>query len=170
MPTRGVALVVQYVAWDTSGNSGKTGDSANHTLRWVKDGTSAAPSAPSITEIDSTNAPGLYKASISASEADCNIGTLCGKSSTSGVAIIPITIAFENGPEIADHILTRNWASVALSVPNRCLLNAARFLRNLWAISGSSLTVKKEDDSTEAFGGSLTVDGNGRITGFTPSA
>ena len=43
MATRGVAMTIAYVAWDTEANAGKTGDVANHTLRWIKDGTAAAP-------------------------------------------------------------------------------------------------------------------------------
>lgn len=94
MPAKGESLTLQFVAWDTSANSGKTGDSANFTLRWVKDGTSAAPSN-SPSEIDATNLPGVYKITLTASEASCNVGTLGGKSSTSNVSIIPITIVFD---------------------------------------------------------------------------
>ena len=100
MATRGVAMTIQYVAWDTSANAGKTGDAANHTLRWVKDGVAAAPTnTPS--EVDATNCPGVYKLTITASEADCNVGTLCGKSATANVAIMPVTIQFERLPDAA---------------------------------------------------------------------
>ena len=76
MATRGVAQTVEFIAWNTSGNAGKTGDGANFTMRWVKDGTSSALTTTTVTEIDSTNCPGLYKVSISSTEADCNIGYL----------------------------------------------------------------------------------------------
>lgn len=100
MATRGIAMTIAYVAWDTNANAGKTGDEANHTLRWIKDGTSAAPTnAP--TEVDATNAPGLYKIALTATETDCDIGVLCGKSSTSNVSIIPVTIQFERLPNAA---------------------------------------------------------------------
>ena len=94
MPSRGQSLTVQYIAWDTDANAGKTGDVANHTLRWVKDGTSAAPAA-TPTEVDATNAPGVYKVLLSAAECTCNVGTLCGKSSTANVSIMPVTVTFE---------------------------------------------------------------------------
>lgn len=101
MATRGIAHTIQFVAWDTSANSGKTGDGANFTMRWVKDGTSSALTTTTVTEIDSTNCPGLYKVSISSTEADCNIGTLAGKSSTADISIMPVTIQFERLPDAA---------------------------------------------------------------------
>jgi hypothetical protein len=42
MPSYGQTVTIQYVAWDTVNNVCKTGDAANHTLRWVKDGTAGA--------------------------------------------------------------------------------------------------------------------------------
>lgn len=97
MPSYGQTVTLQYVAWDTSANAGKTGDVANHTLKWVKDGTSSSVTN-SAAEVDSTNAPGVYKLVMTATEASCQVGTLCGKSSTSNVVIIPITVTFENLP------------------------------------------------------------------------
>lgn len=98
MATRGISLNICYVAWDTANQVGKTGDAANHTLRWVKDGVSLIPTN-SPEEVDSVNAPGIYKINITASEADCNIGVLVGKSSSSNVSIMPITIQFERLPD-----------------------------------------------------------------------
>jgi hypothetical protein len=97
MASRGQSLTITYVAWDTSANAGKTGDCGNHTLRWIKDGIAAAPEAgPS--EVDAANAPGVYKLALTAAECTCHLGVLAGSSSTSGVAIIPVTIAFEQLP------------------------------------------------------------------------
>src|SRR5919198_394856 len=89
MAYKNTAITVTYLAWDTSANAGKTGDSANHTLRGVGDGTEYTPSSPSITEVDSTNCPGLYKASLAAGENNYTNVTLHGKSSTANIAIIP---------------------------------------------------------------------------------
>ncbi len=98
MATYGKSMAVTYVAWDTANNVGKTGDVANHTLRWIKDGTSAAPSN-SPAEVDSTNAPGAYTVVLTPTEAQTPIGTLVGVSSTSGVSIMPVTIAFVHVPD-----------------------------------------------------------------------
>ena len=100
MAIYGESLTIQYVAWDTTNNAPKTGDASNHTLRWVKDGTAAAPTN-SPSEVDATNAPGVYKLTLTASETQCWVGTLCGKSSTSGVVIMPVTLTFERLPTAA---------------------------------------------------------------------
>lgn len=100
MPSRGQSVVLTYIAWDTSANAGKTGDVANHTLRWIKDGTSAAQTN-SPAEIDATNVPGAYKITLTSAECTCDTGTLVGKSSTANVSIIPVAIAFEQLPTVA---------------------------------------------------------------------
>ena len=98
MATRNVEMTITYLAWDTSANAGKTGYVGNHTLRWVKDGTSSA-TTNSAAEVDATNAPGIYKITMTATETDANIGVLCGKSSTANISIVPITLQFERLPD-----------------------------------------------------------------------
>lgn len=99
MATRGVPTVVTYRAWDTSANTPKTGDVANHTLRWIKDGTSAAPTnAATAAEVDATNAPGVYKLTLTATETDCTFGVLAGKSGTANVVLYGVSIGFEYVP------------------------------------------------------------------------
>lgn len=100
MPSYSQSVTLTYVAWDTSANSGKTGDVANHTLRWIKDGTSSAPTN-TPTEVDATNAPGVYKLTLTSGECSCNVGTLAGKSSTANITIIPVTLSFELIPTVA---------------------------------------------------------------------
>lgn len=98
MATRNVAMTITFVAWDTGNNVGKTGDNGNLTLRWIKDGSASAPTNSS-SEVDSTNVPGVYKITLTATETDCNIGTLAGKSSTADIVVLPITIQFERLPD-----------------------------------------------------------------------
>lgn len=100
MASRGQSVTVTYIAWDTSANAGKTGDVLNHTLRVVKDGTSAAPTN-SPTEVDSVNAPGIYKLTLTATECTADCVVVCGKSSTASVSIMPITVMFEQLPTAA---------------------------------------------------------------------
>jgi hypothetical protein len=100
MAIYGSGFTVHYVAWDNANSVGKTGDSANHTLRWIKSGTSAAPSN-AASEVDSTNAPGVYKVTLTAAECQTLFGTLCGKSSTADVSIVPVHVAFEYIPNVA---------------------------------------------------------------------
>ena len=96
MAIKNQSITIQYVAWDTFNNVGKTGDVSNHTLRIVTDGTSAAP-ANSPSEIDATNIPGIYKITLTAGEMNSNVITLGGKSSTANVVIIPVQITTERG-------------------------------------------------------------------------
>lgn len=71
--------------------------------------------------------------------------------------------------EIADAILNRDFASVS-DTNARTLLNAARFLRNKYSVSGSTLTVTKEDDTTSAWTATLTTDaGADPVTGSDPA-
>lgn len=91
MPYINTAVTVSLVCWDTVNNVGKTGDASNITLRGVRDGTLFTPSAPSITQVDSTNLPGVYKASLTASENNGTLLTLGGKSSSTGCVIIPVS-------------------------------------------------------------------------------
>jgi hypothetical protein len=52
----------------------------------------------------------------------------------------------------------------------RSMINALRFLRNKWSISGATLTVTKEDDSTSAWTSTITTDSSAEpITGTDPS-
>ena len=70
---------------------------------------------------------------------------------------------------IADAFLKRDWTSVTGEAA-RSVLNAMRFLRNKWSISGTTLTVTKEDDSTSAWTGTVTSDASADpITGNDPT-
>lgn len=71
--------------------------------------------------------------------------------------------------DFADALLKRDWTSVTGEAA-RSVLNALRKLRNKWSISGSTLTVTKEDDSTSAFTETLTTSAStDRITGADPT-
>jgi len=101
MPSYGQTVTLQFVAWDTSANAPKTGDAANFTLKWVKDGTAATPTNVPATEVDTTNAKGIYKIVMTATECQCQVGTICGVSSTANIVILPLTVTFENLPTAA---------------------------------------------------------------------
>lgn len=97
MAIYGVSFVLPFVVWDTTANAGRTTDAPNLTLRWVKDGASAAP-ANAPTEVDAVTAPGLYKVTLTAAEAQATFGALAGVSSTAGVTVMPVQVAFEKFP------------------------------------------------------------------------
>lgn len=58
--------------------------------------------------------------------------------------------------DYVDALLKRDMSSVTGEAA-RSPINALRYLRNKWSISGSTLTVTKEDDSTSAWTSSLTT-------------
>lgn len=81
----------------------------------------------------------------------------------SGLAALPT--ATQN----ADALLNRDMSAVS-DTNARTPLNALRFLRNKWSVSGTTLSVTKEDDSTEAWTATVTADsGADPITGSDPA-
>ena len=69
----------------------------------------------------------------------------------------------------ADAMLNRDMSAVS-DTTARSPLNALRFLRNLWSISGTTLTVKKEDDITTAWTSVVTpAPGADPISGSDPA-
>jgi hypothetical protein len=93
MATRALQQVLTYIAWNTSTNVYVTGDVANHTVSWEKDGTRAA-TTNGAAEVDSVNLPGLYKVTMTSTETDCIEGVLGGKSSTANVILVPTMASF----------------------------------------------------------------------------
>ena len=82
---RGKAQTIQFFVQDLANGGGKTGDNSNLTLRIIADGTASAPTNSS-SEIDSTNAKGWYKVTITAGENSGAIMSLSVQSSTTDVA------------------------------------------------------------------------------------
>jgi hypothetical protein len=71
--------------------------------------------------------------------------------------------------DVADGMLKRDWTSVT-GEASRSVLNALRFLRNKWTLTSTTLSVKKEDDSTEAFSATVSTDAAAEpIVGSDPS-
>ncbi len=66
-------------------------------------------------------------------------------------------LAASAATEIADALLNRDMSAVS-DTNARSPLNALRFLRNKWSISGGTLTVKEEDDTTTAWTAALSTD------------
>ena len=95
MARQGQPLTLHYFALDTANSEGKAGDAANHTLKWIKDDATETAVADTPAEINATTLKGHYKVDLTATDANCNLGTLGGESSTSDVVIIPTHIVFE---------------------------------------------------------------------------
>lgn len=79
------------------------------------------------------------------------------------IGIVPTAI------ENADALLNRDMSAVS-DTNARSPLNALRFLRNKWSISGATLTVTKENDSTSAWTATVsTTAGADPVTGNDPA-
>ncbi len=101
MAKRGVEQPAYFVAWNVADNEPATGDAANITLAWVKDGVATA-ATNSVVEVSDTLADGLYCVWITAEEADCALGVLAGTSSTEGVRLFGVTMSFDEWAEPGD--------------------------------------------------------------------
>ena len=70
---------------------------------------------------------------------------------------------------IADAFLKRDWTGLTGEAA-RSILNAMRYVRNKWSVSGSTLTVTKEDDTTTAWTGTISTDAEADpVTGVDPT-
>jgi hypothetical protein len=74
-------------------------------------------------------------------------------------AIDAAAISADAGAEIADAVLNRDMATGtdSGSATVRTVRQALRFLRNKWSISGTTLTVTKEDDATASWTSTVTA-------------
>lgn len=92
---------------------------------------------------------------------------------TSGVVSAAVTsVTSAAGATIADDVLDRDMSvgTDSGSTTVRTIRQALRFLRNKWAISGTTLTVYKEDDTTSSWTSTLTpTAGADPITGSDPA-
>jgi hypothetical protein len=84
-------------------------------------------------------------------------------------AVLSAIDALPTATENADALLNRDMSEVS-DTNARSPLNALRFLRNKWSLSGTTLSVKKEDDATEAWSAVVTAaPGADPISGSDPA-
>lgn len=96
-------------------------------------------------------------------DAFARLGAPAGASVSADIAALPTANAN------ADALLKRDWTTITGEAA-RSVLNALRFLRNKWSISGTTLTVTKEDDATAAWTATVSTDAAADpITGNDPS-
>jgi hypothetical protein len=94
---RGQSYVVDFVEWDLANNAPKTGDAANITVRISKDGGALTAATNNPVEVDATNAPGLYRITLTAGEMDANTVEVIPKSTTANTYCQTVTILTERG-------------------------------------------------------------------------
>lgn len=121
-----------------------------------------APTAGDFTATMKTSAQTAADAAITANalvlEIEADTDTLTGF----------ITVAPPTANANADALLGRNIAGGSSS--GRIVTDALRFLRNKWSVSGTTLTVTQEDDTTSAWTATVSTDATALpITGSDPA-
>jgi hypothetical protein len=132
-------------------------------------------------QINATTMPGVYRLDLP----DAAIASGVSKvtvmlHSASGMAPVVTELQLRDTTpstsalEAADILLMRNLASVETgaangSLPYRHVLQALRFLRNKWSISGGTLTVTKEDDTTSSWSAAITTTAGNPISTVDPA-
>lgn len=102
-----IAVYAYLTTGDTPGP--KTGDAANITAKIFQDGGAAATTDDANpTELDSTNAPGVYLFDLTQGESNADLIVLKAVSATSGVMIEPVILYTEAWPT-ATEIATAVW-------------------------------------------------------------
>lgn len=90
---------VYVFAFDTTNNTAKTGDAANISAYISKDyGAVTQLGDTSATEVDSTNAKGLYVFDITQTETNADVILVSGKSSTANIAVIGAPAVIDTRP------------------------------------------------------------------------
>lgn len=130
--------------------TGKTGLTVTVTIS--KAGGSFSAAGGTVSEVSS----GWYKVAFTTTDTNTE-GDLAVHATATGADPTDFVDQVLDPHKIADDILKRDWTAITGEAA-RSLLNAARFLRNKWTLTGTALSVKKEDDSTEAWSGTVTTD------------
>ncbi|MDO5112855.1 MAG: hypothetical protein Q4E67_00610 [Planctomycetia bacterium] len=102
---------ITYTAWDKTDGSVVTGDVANHTCKISANGATLTTCTNTPEEVGS----GVYKIVLTAAETNADTLTLVVTSSTTGVIIPPIQMAFEEPTEIT--AMEENIAAIKAVMP-----------------------------------------------------
>jgi len=106
-----------------------------------------------VLQVDVTQQLGAAVPALVGGRHDVSVGAMAAN------VLAAAALAADAGAEIADAILDRDMATGADSGSTtvRTVRQALRFLRNKWSITGTTLTVTKEDDATASWTAALTA-------------
>ena len=100
---------VPVFAWDAAAGAPKTGDAANITAQISKDGAATAASDDANpTELEPTDAPGIYLFDLTQAESNCDLFVLFAKSSTADIDLDPVV---DYPSDIGDQVKTTMHAA-----------------------------------------------------------
>ena len=120
-------------------------------------------------QVDSTNAPGLYRIDWPDAAFATGVNQVVLSVTCSGCAPAHLLVDLGVAQGILDADLAVGTDSGSASV--RTVRQALRFLRNKWTLTGTTLSVKKENDSTESWSATVTTDPSAEpITGSDPAS
>lgn len=168
IPMKNAACRITFAIFDADGDlvTGATGLDSEVS----KDGGTFADCTNEATEI--ATASGMYYLDLTSTEMNADTVAIIVKTTSSGAKTTPIVIypwEASDANTIADDLLKRDMSALS-GESARSPLNALRFLRNKWSISGSTLTVTKEDDTASAWTAVLTnTVGVNPVTASDPS-
>jgi hypothetical protein len=100
---------------------------------------------------------------LDADDLKADVTAILDDTASAGVVVASASITL-----IADAFLKRDWTAVT-GEASRSALNALRLLRNKWAISAGTLTVEKEDDSTDAWTAAVATTAGNPISSVDPA-
>ena len=155
-------------AWDTSADTEKTGDASNITGKISKDGASMATSNDANpTELDATNAPGVYIFDMTQAETNADLLVLFAKSSTANIKIEPVlcyTVAVGLGNRVSVDATAISGATAAADNVEANITNLNATVSSRSAFNSATDTVdvgKISGDSTAANNAESFFDGTG---------
>jgi len=146
---------IAVFAWDTANSTEKTGDSAQITAQISKDGgATAATDDTNPTELDATDAPGIYIFDMLQAETNTDLLTLFAKSSTADIKIEPVIIYTDDTTNLIwDETLTGATHNIATSAGKRLRQIADLVIYSGTAQSGSTINTIKLDAGASASDG-----------------
>lgn len=157
---------VAVYAHDTSADSAKTGDAANITAQVSKDGgATAASNDTNPTELDATDAPGIYIFDLTQAETNCDLCILYAQSSTADVQIEPVVIYTLPGDSSAVDANATEVSGSSTAADNAEVVFATDFATNYstandkWQTEADMVAIS--GDSTAADNAESAFDGTG---------
>ncbi len=146
MALRGKEFVLSFYAQDLLTGGGKTGDSANITLRIVKDGGTPAAPTNSISEINATTMKGMYKVTLTVAEMTADGVDIKGETTSADVEIYPryIETHTESTAIIGPVNGKSNGSSVSLGTENGVHGNTQDYDGLYWGITDAGTGITGE--------------------------
>ena len=152
---------VAVFAWDNANGVAKTGDAANISAQISIDvAATAATNDVAPTELDATDAPGVYYFNMTQAETNGDLIIVAPVSSTADIDLRPVIIyTVAAAISVSDILTTQMTEAYAADGVAPTMAQALFLIQQTigdFAISGTTMTVKKLDGSTTA--GTYTLD------------